>query len=222
MSDRPWLQESSGALRVERDLLKQLSALEPPAGSVDRGWATLSASLPAAAAPPLAAASGVSALVKVAAGLALAGGAAWAGTALLDTPTPPPAHVPVAAHVPLPSEPAVSAPAQPASDGSPSAREDKPKGVRPSAPASSLAEEGRLLANAHRLVQQGKPAEALEALRALAARYPRSVLSQEREVLTIEALGASGDARTARTRAETFLRRHPDSPHAARLQRFVK
>jgi outer membrane protein assembly factor BamD (BamD/ComL family) len=79
-----------------------------------------------------------------------------------------------------------------------------------------------MLASAHRLVQQGKGAEALGLLRTLAARYPRSVLSQEREVLTIEALGATGDTKQAQARAERFLQRHPSSPHAGRLERFVK
>ena len=54
------------------------------------------------------------------------------------------------------------------------------------------------------------------------SRYPRSVLYQEREVLTIEALGATGASGAARQRAERFLKRHPNSPHAARLKWFVE
>ena len=59
-------------------------------------------------------------------------------------------------------------------------------------------------------------------MRASEARYPRSVLYQEREVLTIEALGATGASSAARQRAERFLKRYPNSPHAARLKWFVE
>jgi hypothetical protein len=48
------------------------------------------------------------------------------------------------------------------------------------------------------------------------------VLYQEREVLTIEALGATGAFGAAKARAERFLKRYPKSPHAGRLQRFVE
>jgi hypothetical protein len=48
------------------------------------------------------------------------------------------------------------------------------------------------------------------------------VLSQEREVVTIEALGAVGGIGAARSRAERFLKRHPSSPHASRLKRFIE
>ena len=98
----------------------------------------------------------------------------------------------------------------------------EPSPARPAASVTTLAEEGRLLAKAHQLVQAGQAGEALKVLRSLDARYPRSVLAQEREVLTIEALGATGAAAAARSRAERFLARYPNSPHAARLGRFVK
>jgi outer membrane protein assembly factor BamD (BamD/ComL family) len=85
-----------------------------------------------------------------------------------------------------------------------------------------LAEEGRLLASAHRLVQAGQGSEALRVLGNLKQRYPRSVLSQEREVLTIEALAATGDLAAARALTQKFLARHPQSPHASRLERFSR
>jgi outer membrane protein assembly factor BamD (BamD/ComL family) len=59
-------------------------------------------------------------------------------------------------------------------------------------------------------------------LRLSQSRYPRSVLYQEREVLTIEALGATGAAGAAHQRAERFLERYPSSPHAGKLKRFVE
>jgi outer membrane protein assembly factor BamD (BamD/ComL family) len=94
--------------------------------------------------------------------------------------------------------------------------------ARPTSSTTTLAEEGRLLAKAHQLVQAGQGQEALEVLRTSAARFPKSVLYQEREVLTIEALGATGAFGAAKARAERFLKRYPKSPHSGRLQRFVE
>ena len=45
MSDRPWLEVSDPALRAERELLKRLSSEQPPSGSVEQGWAALSAEI---------------------------------------------------------------------------------------------------------------------------------------------------------------------------------
>ena len=93
---------------------------------------------------------------------------------------------------------------------------------RQAAASSTLAEEGKLLAKARQLMQSGQVSPALELLQSSAQRYPKSVLSQEREVLTIEALAASGAAPAARQRAQRFLERYPASPYLARLQRFVE
>lgn len=240
MSDRPWLEDGDASLRPERELLKRLNAEQPPVGSVEQGWAALAAEIsrlppagggldtsgPTHVAPPVAAGSvGTSLAVKALLGVALAGGAWWGGSALLSThrspasarsslePSAPAPTVQAAPTEPteaqaVPPEPAVSAPERAA--------------ARRSASATTLAEEGRLLAEAHRLVQSGQPQRALDVLRASQARFPRSVLAQEREVLTIEALYASGSSTTAKQRAQQFLKRHPKSPHAERLERFVQ
>jgi outer membrane protein assembly factor BamD (BamD/ComL family) len=47
-------------------------------------------------------------------------------------------------------------------------------------------------------------------------------LIQEREVLRIQALFASGSATTAKTRAERFLERYPNSPYAAHVRATVE
>jgi TolA-binding protein len=196
---------------------------------VDRGWQALSAALPAAAGTAPAAATAAhgawsSVVVKVAAVVVLAGGAVWGGAQLLGSPEtipqvssthvaplPPP---PVAAPVVVPSvvEPEVA----------PTPLDSKPRAPRSAPSGSTLAEEGRLLASAHQLVQSGKAAQALAVLRDFQERYPRSVLAQEREVLTIEAWGANGDAAQAKLAAQRFLARHPQSPHRGRLERFLK
>jgi TolA-binding protein len=235
MSDRPWLEDGDPALRVERSLLKRLNEQAPPAGSVDQGWAALAAEIPAlhggglAGSSPVHAAhaaggTGVVLAAKIVAGVAIAGGVLWGGSALLkpESASPSPHHELV---IPAETPPAPRAP-EAVTETSPEQAVAKPEPpMAPAHPASSattLVEEGRLLAKAHELVQSGQSQDALEVLRLSQARYPRSVLYQEREVLTIEALAATGAASSAKQRAERFLKRYPNSPHAGRLQRFVE
>jgi hypothetical protein len=244
MSDRPWLEDGDPALRVERSLLKKLNAQQPPVGSADHGWTALAAEIAGlealggagantahqlhAAAHGVKGGAGLVVAAKIAAGVALAGGVLWGGSALLKSddasvnvhrvqPSSVPAETPPSgAHQDSRALTGQLPEAEPSA-----AKLPQPAGARPSS-ATTLAEEGRLLAKAHQLVQSGQPQAALEVLRLSQSRYPRSVLYQEREVLTIEALGATGATTAARQRAERFLKRYPDSPHAGRLKRFVE
>lgn len=244
MSDRPWLEDADPALRVERSLLKKLNAQQPPSGSADHGWAALAAEIGAEAlgaataahqAAQLQAAAhtvkgGTSLIVaaKIAAGIAVTGGVLWGGSALFtsDTSSVTTRHAaPIQAPALSPS--VQERPSQPVPEQSPELEPAPAKALpstaaRPASSATTLAEEGRLLARAHQLVQSGDAQQALEVLRLSASRYPRSVLYQEREVLTIEALGATGASTAARQRAERFVKRYPNSPHAERLKRFVE
>ena len=112
--------------------------------------------------------------------------------------------------------------AETAIEETPGKTAQRPAPTRSARSATTLAEEGRLLGKAHQLIQSGQPQQALEVLRLFESRYPRSVLVPEREVLTIEALGAAGEAGLARQRAQRFLKRSPNSAYVARLQRFVE
>jgi hypothetical protein len=236
MSDRPWLQGGDPALRAERALLNRLSGERPPAGSVERGWSALAAAI---AAPPMgppvssigashaAKAAGSGIVAKIVVGAALTGTVVWTTSALLESKSttsiaPPKEQVGTTITAPpivdgVPEDPAGS-----------TAQESPAKLARPAAPARSvraattLVEEGRLLAKAHQLIQSGQPQQALEVLRSSESRYPRSVLTPEREVLTIEALDAAGESSVARQRAERFLKHNPGSAYVARLQRFVE
>ena len=239
MSDRPWLEDGDPALRVERSLLKRLNAQQPPTGSADHGWAALAADIAGlqalgtganlveqahAAAHAAKGGAGFATAAKIAAGVAVAGGALWGGSALLHTDESVRAPQVVSAPAETPSvavrlPPVVVEQAEPEQ---PIAKLPPSTGTRPPASETTLAEEGRLLAKAHQLVQGGKPQAALEVLRQSATRYPRSVLFQEREVLTIEALGATGATAAAKQRAQLFLKRYPSSPHAGKLKRFVE
>jgi hypothetical protein len=68
----------------------------------------------------------------------------------------------------------------------------------------------------------GNPSQALDALRLHGQRYPRSVLSQEREALTVKALVAAGRHAEARAAATTFSQRHPESMLLDSVQNAIR
>ena len=90
--------------------------------------------------------------------------------------------------------------------------------------AASAAEDGEpeavLLARAQRALRLA-PAQALSLAAESARRFPAGVLSQEREVIAIEALVRLGRMAEARDRAEAFARRFPRSAHVRRLATLV-
>jgi hypothetical protein len=83
-------------------------------------------------------------------------------------------------------------------------------------------EESRLVAAAREAVRSGDAASALASLEQARLRYPRGILVQEREALTIEALVASGRRAEAEARAAAFLRDYRRSPHTARVQAVIR
>jgi TolA-binding protein len=239
------LEDADPSLRLERDLLKRLNSEQPPSGSVDRGWAALSAEIAGVHAIGAAASvasgsaqgthaaaassAGVGIATKLVAGVALSGGLLWGGAALLKTQGESTLTAPQLVSTPAHTQPrgVTVAPAAPPSvesqtrDAAESA--DQPLAPARRAPlATTLAEEGRLLARANALVQSGHARQALDLLHESESRYPQSTLYQEREVLTVEALAASGAKSAAKQRAERFLKRYPNSPHAGKLQTFVQ
>jgi hypothetical protein len=68
-----------------------------------------------------------------------------------------------------------------------------------------------LLAAARKELAAGNPRGALALLRRHERRWPRGELVQEREVMAIQALAASGAAGEVRARADRFLQRFPGS-----------
>lgn len=89
--------------------------------------------------------------------------------------------------------------------------------------AQQRREEFELTARARAELRAGRPAAALATLAEAQQRVAAGVgvLGQEREVIAIEALAASGQSAVARQRAAAFLAAHPQSVHAARLAPFV-
>jgi hypothetical protein len=86
--------------------------------------------------------------------------------------------------------------------------------VLPSAtrtPALSLGAQQALLDSARRSLARGDSAAALEALAWHASRFPRTVLEEEREALTVKALRDAGRTAEARVHAQRFTQRYPSS-----------
>jgi outer membrane protein assembly factor BamD (BamD/ComL family) len=91
-------------------------------------------------------------------------------------------------------------------------------GLAKAAPQASLADEVAQLQKAKLALKGGNAGQALSELTTYAQRFPRPMLGTEAAVLRIEALHQSGDATRAKTLAEGFLAKNPNSPYAARLR----
>jgi TolA-binding protein len=93
----------------------------------------------------------------------------------------------------------------------------------PLAPAKDhLREESAFLERARALLRSGHPRAAQGTLLRMQAQFPKGSLTQEREVLLIEALAARGNSDAAERDARSFVEAHPESPHAVQLRRFLE
>jgi hypothetical protein len=183
--------------------------------------------------------AGIGALV----GVVVAGAASFA-----SPPGPPPAAHPSATvalsepaaleRTPAPALPV--APADPATSDAPAARRAlgassaaRSESLAPTGSvavladsaeerASQLREESRALQAVRGALRRADAAGALATLEATRVRFPASVLGQEREALTIQALALGGQHDTAQARARAFLAKFPTSPHAPSLKRFAE
>jgi hypothetical protein len=138
---------------------------------------------------------------------------------------PPPRTPAPAAHEPKVTAPA-RAPGRSARLGTPADRPctAKEAGGGPLPPRSSpaVADEARLIHDGVVALRSGDPARALAVFDTHALLYPRGVLSEERDAERALALADLGRAADARAAVERFLRAHPTSPLAARLQERLR
>ncbi len=88
--------------------------------------------------------------------------------------------------------------------------------AREASSPNSLALEARLLSRARRNLETA-PERALALSDLHLRRYPQGVLSEEREVIAIQALRRSGREGAATQRQSRFLAKYPQSPHARSL-----
>ncbi|HEU4535599.1 MAG TPA: hypothetical protein VFS00_15835 [Polyangiaceae bacterium] len=79
-----------------------------------------------------------------------------------------------------------------------------------------------MVRQARATLRAGDGRGALALLEAAGRRFGRGGLGQERELLAVEALVATGQRGRAVERAEALLRAHPASPYADRLRRLVE
>lgn len=156
----------------------------------------------------------------------LLGGAAYLG--LQGGAPEEPAGAP--AVVTTQAAPKVSAvPAETPATASAPAETAKPRVVAPSAPAKAsapnpkaqLLEESRLL-SAARAALSTDPKKALALTEQHRAKFPRGTLTQEREVIAIQALAKLGKQSDADRRADRFGKDYPDSAHKDRVQGSVE
>ncbi|HEX7452214.1 MAG TPA: hypothetical protein VF294_08015, partial [Polyangiaceae bacterium] len=87
--------------------------------------------------------------------------------------------------------------------------------------ASQLQAEAQALRSARAALRSGRLADAFATLEASRRQFSAPELYQEREALMIELLQRSGQTSAAKERAQAFLSRFPESPHAEQLRQLV-
>jgi hypothetical protein len=182
---------------------------------------------PAAPTPPVvtsASSAGAGKLLAIVAAVGAAGVVAY----FLSRPTPvapsepqkpTPAVAPVLTATPAPSTlqvpaPAVAPESTPSNTVAPAPAEAR--GIQ--SPASSkgasndASAEAALLERAREAISSD-PKRALALTREHARRFPKGILTQEREVIAIDALNRLGKSSEADSRADQFKKTYPGSPH---------
>ena len=97
----------------------------------------------------------------------------------------------------------------------PRATSESPSGGTAS---SQLEQELKLLSAAREGLKSGNATLAMERVQEHERRYPAGILVMEARALGVDALCAEGRRDAAREAAETFLKRWPESPLAARVR----
>ena len=123
-----------------------------------------------------------------------------------------PAEAPTETSMPAPSAPGAKRTAARASGGDSTATRGRDVDLR---------EEIALIDDARAAIAAGAPGKALGVLGRHDRRYPNGVFAPEATVLRIEALTGAGEGEMARTLAHRFLKAHPDSPFAERVERLA-
>jgi hypothetical protein len=226
----------------ERELLGSLRREAPPEGAKGEAWRRIGAQIAAVTviggATERAAASQASgiatSLAKVSAAklaiaiagtaLVLGGGAVVAHRRSANPPNEPVAvaspglpNAPAAARVPE-----VTVPPVVVVSASPAATNRPASSSAAGAESKRLSAESALLTAARAALLDGNPRAAQASLAQMQAEFPHGVLSQEREVLAVEALAAEGKTEAAARHARAFIAAHPESPHSAQLRRLLQ
>jgi Outer membrane lipoprotein len=231
------LLSASSADPLERELLGSVRHVGPPDGAKDRAWRGIAGQIAVVAAVGAATSSTAAAASKASAGvlaswafstkiaLVAAGGLALGGGYLaLRSPEPAsPSVAPRAVVAPVtqaaPARP--EAPKDVVTPAEAAAVEDAPSHKLEPRRLDLLKAESALLTDARAQLRSGNPSAAQASLDKLQAQFPKGMLTQEREVLSIEVLYARGNVEGAKRRAKAFVKAYPKSPHSAKLSRFL-
>ena len=103
----------------------------------------------------------------------------------------------------------------------PSVPEPAASGAQAKRPASTLAEEQALVDRARAALSRGRAADAKAATDEHVRRFPHGSLSEEREVLAIQALLGEGNRDGAKARADRFRKAYPRSVFLPSVERLV-
>lgn len=215
-----WLDADSDASAELRELLGSADADEPSSEALGALGARLDARLEPPAGLPSADGGAPSTLalrVRLGVVIGLLGSAGLVYTALGEEPVPRLEHsVSSLPRVELPkSEPAAAA--APAAPAGPPVVAARPAVSAPIAVESEII----MLGRAHSALRGGGATEALSITIEHGRVHPRGKLSQEREMIAIEALARLGRRAEADARGQAFIRLFPTSSHARRVRSML-
>ncbi len=145
--------------------------------------------------------------------------------AILD-PVPPshptdahePAAIPGKASAPRPS---TARPDTTVATAPPAPEPDASVAATPTAAPSGLGSESAGVTEVRAKLRAGDAGGALALLSAMQKQFGGGRMSEDRAVLAIEALAASGNTSAARANADAFLKAHPKSPYASRVRTYA-
>lgn len=200
----------SGAAFGVKAMLGLVGAAIVIAGGSALIMRTSPAGAPVATSTPTPTASPSDALATITAGPAASGSAAPADIAAAPPPT--------TSSVPMPRATGSASRLKRGAGSDP----EPLSAVAPMSATDALRDENALISAARSSLRRGDGSAALASLETARVRHPKGALSQEREVLTIEALSQTGDTAGASQRATAFLRAFSTSPHAAHVRTFVR
>jgi hypothetical protein len=231
------LLHASNADPLERELLHSVHHIGPPEGAKDLAWRNIAGQIAVVAAVGAVSTSTAAAASKATAGtlvswalstkvalVAVGGLALGSGYLALRSPDSSPGVAPRAVVAPV-THHAPVAPVTPKEVVTPAPEEapveDAPSHKLEPRRLDALKAESALLTDARAQLRSGNPAGAQASLERLQAQFPKGMLTQEREVLSIEVLYARGNVEGAKRRAKAFVKAYPKSPHSAKLSRFL-
>jgi len=221
----PELRELLSSARGDVPSAQQLSGLEGKLGALLDAPTPTAAQPPADATPrPHAASPGMPGLAKLAAIVAV-GGLVGSGVYFgLREPAPAPPSAPTLVSAPAPKAAPVAEPR--ATESAPAAPASETPAVNSAAPktraqAAAKPSEAALLNQAQQALKND-PRRALQLTRLHKQLYPQGRLSQEREVIAIEALSRLDKKGSAHERAEAFSEKYPESAHQKKVDTSLK